>query len=854
MDTKLKTSEIKDESIISKGFIISLIAIIITSIALNLYVGNVLDERRRDAYYFRSGDFINSTGSFRSIRKINYGFIGIGTYHSDSSILDEYKFNQLILDKDNAPKKIDEDLNKKLGEITVDYKLRLENAEKEKDNEFQSIREEYGLEDNSDLEELKNIYSVEIDNWAREDNGEFVNYDDYNKRIEIKDRIKQAVDNWKSEEYRYKSEEENEKTLARNDAEELKNKVKHTTLTSKRAFEDSDIGFDYKLVSDDGRAELYNNSTIESLTSGRVYLELHFGKNIDDFKVIKAVHNNSVSADIYDKLIYKLKMELGNDIKDTTLKYSITEKNMQGASALGYDRMFYDLAYNLNYVMISLVVLFILFIGALITPYKGKSMAVKAYCKLYMEFKIGLIGLSIFVSMALIIYGGIGKFTFIPIFLIASTIAILTGRYFRYITDTGIVNGLFKNFLGVAVFFSVINLFKLWIYRLIGIGGKRDIEEKKAKEKKIKIKKPNVENIEAKANEFIISTGKFKNTILSNIDNKTISKKIGLYVTLALGYLGFGLFLVLLGFKNYEVMIVFFGGIIVISMPIIFWLVSKKFFRQLSEIEEASKGIVKGDFNIDLKERNSRELNVISENLSNINTGFKAAVQGELKSERMKAELITNVSHDLKTPLTSIINYVDLLQKDNNTETQKVEYLNILENKSKRLKVLIEDLFEATKASSGNIALNIEEVDVVAILKQTLGEFKEKIESSGLDFKINMPKEKIILNLDGARTWRVFDNLIGNALKYSMKNSRIYINLVREGDKVIFEIKNISAYELNCDPSELRERFKRGDASRHTEGSGLGLSIANSLVELQGGELIVDIDGDLFKVKIIFYS
>lgn len=852
MDTKLKTSEIKNESIINKGFIISLIAIIVTSIALNLYVGNVLDERRRDAYYFRSGDFINSTGSFRSIRKINYSFIGIGTYHSDSSILDEYKLNQLILDKDNAPKKIDEDLNKELEKITANYKLKLEEREKEKNDEFQRIIKEYGLENNINLEELKNTYLAEIENSSIYPSGnpEFDN--EFSRKIEIKDRVEGAILNYLEKGDREKYNEEHEKTLARSKAEELKNRVKHTILTSKRAFEDSDIGFDYKLVSDDGRVELYNNSTIESLTDGRIYLEIHFGKNIDDFKVIKAVHNNSASADVYDKLIYKLKMELGNDIKDTTLKYSITEKNMQGASYLGYDRMFYDLFYNIDYVIISLVVLFILFIGALITPYKGKSMAVKAYCKLYMEFKIAVIGLFILGSMFLITIRGVDKFTFIPIFLIASTIAILTGRYFRYITDTGIVNGLFKNFLGVAVFLSIINLFKLWIYRLIGIGGKKDIEEKKAKEKKIKIKKPNVENIEAKANEFIISTGKFKNTILSNIDNKTISKKIGLYVTLALGYLGFGLFLVLLGFKNYEVMIVFFGGIIVISMPIIFWLVSKKFFRQLSEIEEASKGIVKGDFNIDLKERNSKELNVISENLSNINTGFKAAVQGELKSERMKAELITNVSHDLKTPLTSIINYVDLLQKDNITETQKVEYLNILENKSKRLKVLIEDLFEATKASSGNIALNIEEVDVVAILKQTLGEFKEKIESSGLDFKINMPKEKIILNLDGARTWRVFDNLIGNALKYSMKNSRIYINLAREDDKVIFEIKNISAYELNCDPSELRERFKRGDASRHTEGSGLGLSIANSLVELQGGELMVDIDGDLFKVKIIF--
>ncbi|MGL5616163.1 MAG: sensor histidine kinase, partial [Sarcina sp.] len=268
-------------------------------------------------------------------------------------------------------------------------------------------------------------------------------------------------------------------------------------------------------------------------------------------------------------------------------------------------------------------------------------------------------------------------------------------------------------------------------------------------------------------------------------------------------------------------------------------------------IEVASEQIAKGEFNINLKEGKNKELNEIIKNLNNINKGFKSAVQGELTGEKMKAELITNVSHDLKTPLTSIINYVDLLQKDNLTELQKHEYLNILENKSKRLKVLVEDLHEATKASSGNLAVNLEHCDIVKILNQSLNEFKEKIQHSNLIYKVEIPEEEIILNLDRTKMLRVFDNLIGNTLKYSMNKSRVYVKLKREDEKVKFKIQNISAYELNCEASELKERFKRGDASRHTEGSGLGLAIASTLLELQGGELEIKIDGDLFTVEIV---
>lgn len=277
-----------------------------------------------------------------------------------------------------------------------------------------------------------------------------------------------------------------------------------------------------------------------------------------------------------------------------------------------------------------------------------------------------------------------------------------------------------------------------------------------------------------------------------------------------------------------------------------------KLNQELRQIEKATENIANGKFNIKFEKTKTKKLDNIRKNLSNIDKGFKIAIDDEIKSERMKSELITNVSHDLKTPLTSIINYVDLLQRDNLTDKDKEQYVRILDNKSKRLKVLIEDLFEAAKASTGNIELNIEKINIVSVLRQTMGEFTEKIESEKLDFKVNIPDHKIILDLDGARMWRVFENLIANTLKYSLEGTRVYIDLKETDSEVIFEIKNISGYELNCDVNELKERFKRADISRNTEGSGLGLSIANSLVELQGGRLDINIDGDLFKVKVSF--
>ena len=218
----------------------------------------------------------------------------------------------------------------------------------------------------------------------------------------------------------------------------------------------------------------------------------------------------------------------------------------------------------------------------------------------------------------------------------------------------------------------------------------------------------------------------------------------------------------------------------------------------------------------------------------------------------MKTELITNVSHDLKTPLTSIVSYIDIL-KNNELDNQTTKnYLNILDKKAYRLKNLVEDIFEASKISSGDIELYFEKTDIKELLIQSIVELDDKIESSKLDFIVNTPNEPIFTNIDGKRMFRVFDNLISNIVKYSLSNTRVYIDMYTDCGNVLITMKNISNHKLNITPDELMERFVRGDVSRNTSGSGLGLSISKNLVDMQNGKLELDIDGDLFKVKLSF--
>ena len=235
-----------------------------------------------------------------------------------------------------------------------------------------------------------------------------------------------------------------------------------------------------------------------------------------------------------------------------------------------------------------------------------------------------------------------------------------------------------------------------------------------------------------------------------------------------------------------------------------------------------------------------------------IQRGFRKAVENETKSQRMKAELITNVSHDLKTPLTAIITYIDLMKDENITKEKQQEYLGILERKSLRLKALIEDLFEISKANSHSIALHITDVDIMSLIKQVAFEMSDKLEAANLDLRMNLTEEKVILPLDSQKTYRIYENLFGNIAKYALTGTRVYVNGFRIDDTVVITLKNITAEEILVKPEELTDRFVRGDVSRNTEGSGLGLAIAKSFLELQGGTISIELDGDLFKVTTTF--
>ncbi len=239
-----------------------------------------------------------------------------------------------------------------------------------------------------------------------------------------------------------------------------------------------------------------------------------------------------------------------------------------------------------------------------------------------------------------------------------------------------------------------------------------------------------------------------------------------------------------------------------------------------------------------------QQINALSE------TAMEAARQ-QMRSERMKSELITNVSHDIKTPLTSIINFVDLLQKPH-TPQQRQEYLEVLQRQSGQMKKLIEDLMELSKASSGNISVNPEPMDAVEAVNQALGEFSDKLDAAGLVPVVNHPDEEMPVMADGRLTWRVLSNLLSNAVKYALPGTRLYVDLVQAENMVLLSLKNISKESLNVDPEELLERFVRGDTARKSEGSGLGLNIAKTLMEVQGGELQLMLDGDLFKVTLVF--
>ena len=334
-----------------------------------------------------------------------------------------------------------------------------------------------------------------------------------------------------------------------------------------------------------------------------------------------------------------------------------------------------------------------------------------------------------------------------------------------------------------------------------------------------------------------------KSLITSMVRNSNMTVKLILVVV------GFGV-LNIIGFSLRRE---FIGIVILIATWIYGFIKIHQWLIRYSEIKNAINQIYMGNTELHLDEnRYKGSLHNMAVEVNDIAGGLSNAIQEKLKSERLKTELITNVSHDIKTPLTSIINYVDLLKKEEMPNEQAREYLTILDNKSQRLKRLTEDLVEASKASSGNIKLNMEKLNVNELLKQISGEFEDKFKARKLEEVMSLPEKSVYINADSRYMYRVLENMYSNISKYAMENTRVYIDVIPNNNRITIQMKNISKEKLNISTDELMQRFVRGDSARNTEGSGLGLSIATSLTTLQGGTFNIYLDGDLFKVIIEF--
>jgi signal transduction histidine kinase len=338
-------------------------------------------------------------------------------------------------------------------------------------------------------------------------------------------------------------------------------------------------------------------------------------------------------------------------------------------------------------------------------------------------------------------------------------------------------------------------------------------------------------------------------SIVNVFRNAFLNRRVGTQVFLLLTIVfSFGILTALI-FIDEDFLALYIPAILMIGLPLLILIIKRTgYFNQI--LLNAS-ALAKGEFKSDLNIIGRSIFAHLAEDINQMKHGVKTSKNAQAKSERLKTELITNVSHDLRTPLTSIITYSDLLKNPELTEDERNAYIEIIDRKSKRLKVLIDDLFEASKMASGAIELTKAKVDIVQLLQQSLAEYNESMEDSQVQFRVSNPDHPIYAFVDGQKLWRVFDNIIGNITKYSLENSRAYINVKEENHQVSITFKNISKYELSENIDELFERFKRGDESRHTDGSGLGLAIAKSIIDLHEGTLDIDVDGDLFKVTVI---
>lgn len=342
---------------------------------------------------------------------------------------------------------------------------------------------------------------------------------------------------------------------------------------------------------------------------------------------------------------------------------------------------------------------------------------------------------------------------------------------------------------------------------------------------------------------------KFFTGIANMFRNAFLNFRVGIQVFLILTVVFLFGILTALIFIDEIFLALYIPAALLIGIPLFILIIKRTgYFNQILLNAHA---LANGEFKSDLPIIGKSVFAKLAGDLNQMKSGVKTSQNAQAKSERLKTELITNVSHDLRTPLTSIITYSQLLKNQNLSEDERNSYIEIIDRKSKRLKVLIDDLFEASKMASGAIELNKAQVDLVQLLQQSLAEYNESMEDAQIQFRVSNPDNPVYSYVDGQKLWRVFDNIIGNIVKYSLEHTRAYIVVKEENHQVKITFKNISKYELSENIDELFERFKRGDESRHTDGSGLGLAIAKSIIDLHEGTLDIDVDGDLFKVTVV---
>ncbi|EKQ52176.1 MULTISPECIES: HAMP domain-containing sensor histidine kinase [unclassified Clostridium] len=363
-------------------------------------------------------------------------------------------------------------------------------------------------------------------------------------------------------------------------------------------------------------------------------------------------------------------------------------------------------------------------------------------------------------------------------------------------------------------------------------------------------KAPQIESNFVKNMVFVIRKGlQYKET------RNTIIISISLVLILLIVYL---YFLATGGYEN-NIFVRFFqtypfkGSVFVIIIIFLTMMYALKKTLDIIIVNDALRKVGEGNLQEDIKLDGSPAIKELAENINLIKAGYKEILENGVHNEKLKTELISNVSHDLKTPLTSIINYVNILKNNDITEEERAEYLSILEKKSLKLKLLIEDLFEMSKINSGKIKLNRELIDILSLIHQGIGEYSTLYEEKNISFKVTSEEDAVYMELDGKMMSRAIENIIINALKYSLNNTRVYINIKLENDHIKIGMKNIANYEMNFNEEEMFERFARGDKSRNSkvEGSGLGLAITKSIIELHGGEVKIKKEGDMFKIYLI---